>query len=398
VRILIAHNAYQQRGGEDSVVDAEAELLRSHGHEVELYSRSNEEVPGLGVVTLIRDTMWSARTGRDLKDVVRRFRPDIIHAHNTFPLISPSLYWAARRERVPVVQTLHNFRLLCLNALFLRQGSVCEDCMGRAPWPGVVRGCYRGSRGASAALAGSLILHRGLGTYTKQVARYIALNEFCRAKFIEGGLPASRIVVKPNFVDWAQPPAGSAVAAQQPRDGFLFVGRLSLEKGIETLAQAMTGVPELALRVAGEGPESARLQGMANVEQLASLPGTAVMNEMLRAVALVTPSICYENFPRVIVEAYACSLPVIASRIGALAEIVVDGETGVLFEPGNADDLARKLAWAQAHPAEMARIGRQARARYEEHFSREANYAQLMQIYNAVLAEGQSGRPADRAA
>jgi glycosyltransferase involved in cell wall biosynthesis len=305
--------------------------------------------------------------------------------HNTVPLVSPSLYWAAARAGVPVVQTLHNFRLMCLNALFLREGRVCEDCMGHVPWRGVARACYRGSHAASAALAGMLTLHRGLGTYRNKVARYIALNEFCRGKFIEGGLPAECVVVKPNFVDFDMPKPVS-------REGLLFVGRLSVEKGVATLAEAMQLLPEARLRVAGDGPEAGLLGGVAGVTRLGSQPGEAVRQEMSRAMALVVPSIWYENFPRTIVEAFACGLPVIASRIGALADIVCDGETGLLFEPGNPRDLADKMAWAQSHPEQMAAMGRKARAHYEAEFSAEVNYRRLIEIYDeaigAARAEG----------
>lgn len=380
VRVLVAHNAYQHLGGEDTVVEAEIELLRSHGHDVATYFRSNDDVSGMSSVSLARQTLWSSRTQEDLTELIRKFRPDVIHVHNTFPLISPSLYWAAERAGVPVVQTLHNFRLMCLNALFLRAGSVCEDCTGHVPWRGVVRGCYRGSRAASAVLAGMLTLHRGMGTYRNKVARYIALNGFCRDRFIAGGLPADRIVVKPNFVDFAAP-------APMQRDGLLFVGRLSVEKGVATLAEAMRLLPDAQLRVAGDGPVAGMLGDMAGVARLGSLPGEVVRHEMSRAVALVVSSIWYENFPRTIVEAFACGLPVIASRIGALADIVRDGETGLLFEPGNPRDLADKMAWALTHPDEMANMGRKARVQYEAEFSAEVNYQRLMAIYQEAIDE-----------
>lgn len=385
VRVLIAHNAYQHRGGEDSVVEAEMDLLRRHGHAVEIYTRHNDDIGILSRASLARQTFWSSRTVEDVSKLIQAFRPDVIHAHNTFPLISPSLYWAAERAGVPVVQTLHNFRLMCLNALFLREGKVCEDCMGHLPWRGVARACYRGSRAASGVLAGMLTLHRGLGTYRNKVARYIALNEFCRGKFIEGGLPAERVVVKPNFVDFAAPQPA-------PRAGLLFVGRLSVEKGVATLAAAKALLPDAQLRVAGDGPEAALLDGMVGVARLGSLPGEAVRQEMSRAAALVVPSIWYENFPRTLVEAFACGLPVIASRIGALAELVRDGETGLLFEPGNPRDLADKMAWALAHPEQMAEMGRNARAQYETEFSAEVNYRRLMEIYAEVLAEQREKR------
>ncbi len=379
-RVLVVHNAYQHRGGEDSVVAEEITLLESRGHQVETYFRHNDDIAALSSLAVAQQTLWSSRTTQDLAERIRSFRPDIIHIHNTFPLISPSLYWAAGRAGVPVVQTLHNFRLMCLSALFMRDGQVCEDCLGHVPWRGVLRRCYRGSPAASGVLAGMLTLHRGLGTYRNKVARYIALNEFCRGKFIEGGLPADRVVVKPNFVDFAVP-------EPVPRAGLLFVGRLSVEKGVSTLAGATALLSGAQLRVAGEGPEAGVLDGVAGVTRLGSVSGEAVRGEMSRAVALVVPSIWYENFPRTIVEAFACGLPVIASRIGALADIMRDGETGLLFDPGNPHDLADKMAWALANPERMAEMGRKARAQYEAEFSADVNYQRLMEIYGGVLAE-----------
>lgn len=386
VRILYTHNTYQHRGGEDSVVEAEVALLRAHGHEVELYTRSNDEISDISPLKLARQTLWSSHTMDAIAETIRRFRPDVIHSHNTFPLISPALYWAAAQAGVPVVQTLHNFRLMCLNALFLREGKVCEDCMRRLPWRGVARACYRDSRAASAVLGGMLALHRGLGTYRHKVTRYIALNDFCRDKFIEGGLPAERIAVKPNFVDWAIAPVQETPPPIAREAYFLFVGRLSAEKGVATLAGAVAALPNIQLRVAGDGPEAGLLDGISGVKRLGGLPGEAVRREMGAALALVVPSICYENFCMVLVEAYACGLPVIASRIGSLAAIVREGEDGLLFEPGNAQDLADKLAWVLAHPEEMAAMGRRARLRYEAEFTGEVNYRRLMEIYDEAIA------------
>lgn len=377
-RVLFVHNAYQHRGGEDSVVDAEIALLENRGHDVTLYLRDNTDIPAMGAAEIARDTLWSRRTWRELRARLRQDRPDVIHAHNTFPLISPSLYWIAESEGIPVVQTLHNFRILCLNGLFLRKGNVCEDCMNKTPWRGVTRGCYRDSRAASAGLAAMLVLHRGLGTFTHKVARYIALNEFCRRKFIEGGLPSERLVVKPNFVDFDVPVA-------KPRAGLLFVGRLSTEKGVETLARAMAAFPAAPLRVAGDGPQAAVFDGVAGVTRLGRLPAPRVREEMARALALVVPSICFETFGLVVVEAFACGTPVIVSNIGALADIVQEGVTGLLFEPGNAQDLAEKVAWALARPNQMAEMGRRARSHYEAEFSADVNYHRLIEIYTEAI-------------
>lgn len=385
-RILVVHNTYKQRGGEDSVVDSEIALLRKHGNKVETWLCSNDEVDGMSAVGLAGRTLWSTNTHRTLAERMSNFRPHLIHAHNTFPLISPSLYWAAARAKVPVIQTLHNFRLMCLNALFLRNGAVCEDCMNRLPWRGVVRSCYRGSYAASTVLAGMLALHRMLGTYSEKVTRYIALNEFCQSKFIDAGLPAERIVVKPNFVDFEAPETG-------PRSGLLFVGRLSLEKGIATLSKAIAKSPSSHLTVVGNGPEAYRFNGLEHVTSLGSQPNESVRREMTRAQALIVPSIWYENFPRTIVESFACGTPVIASRIGSLACIVQDGKTGLLFEPGNADDLVAKIEWALRNPREMAEMGRRARQRFENEFSADVNYKKLIEIYDAAFRSGPGGDP-----
>ncbi|MEW6098329.1 MAG: glycosyltransferase family 4 protein [Pseudomonadota bacterium] len=378
-RVLIAHNSYQQRGGEDAVVEAEAELLRSRGHAVRLLVAHNDVIVGMPRSRLAARTLWSSQTVRDFRQALVEFRPDILHVHNTFPLISPSIYWAAARARVPVVQTLHNFRLLCPQAMLLREGRICEDCVGRLPWRGVVRRCYRGSAAQSGVLAGMISLHRALGTWGSKVDRYIALNEFCRRKFIEGGLPAQRIVVKPNFVDFPAPEDGA-------REGVLFVGRLAEEKGLSTLCAAARLAPDVAVRVAGTGPQAGLLQGIPSVTSLGALSAAEVREAMCGAQALVMPSLWYENFPRTLVEAFACALPVIASRIGALAELVEDGVTGLLFEPGNAADLAAKMKWAAAHPDALMRMGQEARRRYLREFSPEVNYRRLTEIYAQVLA------------
>jgi glycosyltransferase involved in cell wall biosynthesis len=385
MRILQVHNSYRHLGGEDSVVRAESALLRSHNHEVESYSRNNDDISTMAKIAVAQQTLWSSRTTHDLTNLISKFFPDVIHVHNTVPLISPSLYWAAGQVGVPVVQTLHNFRLMCLNGLFLHEGRVCEDCQGHIPWRGVLKKCYRGSSAASAVLASTISLHRALGTYDNKVMRYIAFNDFCRDKFIEGGLPAERIVIKPNFVD---SPAPQDLA----RNGFLFVGRLSLEKGLDVLVGAVSLLPAVQLRVAGVGPKAAKLDGIAGVTTLGSLVGSAVRDEMNNATALVVPSICYETFGLVVIEAFATGLPVIASRIGALESLVRDNETGLLFEPGNVQDLARKLAWAQAHPDAMAEMGRKARLQYEAEFTAERNYGQLMEIYETSIREQQSAK------
>lgn len=375
MKILVAHNAYQHRGGEDSVAEAEVAMLRSRGHAVETYWRSNDDITGMSKVRAVVQTIWSNQTARELESLILAFKPDVIHVHNTMPLISPSLYWVAHKHQVPVVQTLHNFRLICPQALLLRDGRVCEDCVGKVPWRGVVHGCYRGSVAQTGVLALMLSSHRLLGTWQNKVTRYIALNEFARDKYIEGGLPADRIMVKPNFVD---------VARHTPveRSGFLFVGRLSEEKGIAVLMEAARQLPMgQRLRVVGSGPLMPLVKNHPNVDYLGPLDAAAVYAEMRSAQALIVPSICYENYPRTIVEAFACGLPVLASNLGAIPGIVKAGSTGALFEPSNVESLVACLLWASAHEQALAEMGLQARAHYEAELTPEVNYQQLMAVY-----------------
>jgi glycosyltransferase involved in cell wall biosynthesis len=385
-RVLIVHNAYQHRGGEDSVVDDEVKLLKKSGHTIEIYGRNNDEIANTGKFALAQQTLWSRQSSQQLATAIREFQPEVIHVHNTFPLISPSIYWTATRMGVPVIQTLHNFRLLCPQAVFLREGMVCQDCLGKVPWRGAARACYRASMLESTVLASMITFHRAIGTWKNKVTRYIALNEFCRNKFIEGGLPGGRIVIKPNFVEMVAP-------QERIRTGFLFVGRLSNEKGVDVLVGAAATAQTASIRVAGSGPESLRLAAVPNLLALGGVSAEVVRDEMSRATALVLPSICFESFPRSLVEAFASRLPVIASRLGPITELVKDGVTGLLFEPGNAIDLADKMRWAQQHSDEMAAMGRNARKQYEVEFTADRNYRQLMSIYADAIAEVKTKAP-----
>jgi glycosyltransferase involved in cell wall biosynthesis len=378
LRILVVHNRYRQRGGEDAVAEAEVALLREHGHAVELYARDNRELDGIGRLDASAQALWSRRTMAEIAGLCASFGADVVHAHNTFALVSPSLYWATFRARVPVVQTLHNYRLMCVQGMFLREDRVCEDCLGHVPWRGVLRRCYHGSAAQSAALAGVVTLHRMLGTFRDRVTRYIALNEFCRRKFIAGGLPPARIAVKPNFVDVAAPP-------EAPRRGGLFVGRLSAEKGIATLLGALGRARGTQVEVLGSGPEAERVRAHPQVIARGWLAPAQVLERMRAAAFLVLPSVWFECFPRTLVEAFACGLPVIASRVGALEELVEHGRTGLLFRAGSQKSLARALDYAQAHPDLMREMGANAREAYQRHFSPQRNYEKLMRIYGDAL-------------
>lgn len=381
MRVLVIHNYYQQSGGEDAVVAEEIALLERNDIAVELYAKHNDSIETMSRAQVALDTLWSIKSADEVSAVIKRFKPDVIHTHNTFPLISPSLYYAAARLNVPVVQTLHNFRLFCAQAMFMRESKVCEDCLGKLPWRGVLHGCYRGSRIQSAAVVSMQGLHRMLGTYQNKVTRYIALNQFCSDKFIEAGLPMARMAIKPNFIDLPLLENKDT----QLRQGGLFVGRLSKEKGLATLAEAASIYTQANIDVVGVGPEEQMLSNNPNVHLIGWQVPAEIYAHMRSAAYLVMPSIWYENFPRTLVEAFACGLPVIASRLGAMAELINDGVTGLLFEPGNAKDLADKLQWADSHPEEMLNMGRQARREYEAKYTSAINFKQLMDIYKDAM-------------
>ncbi len=386
MKILIAHNFYQQSGGEDSCVAAESAMLEAHGHEVLRYSLHNDSIDSLRSWQVASRTIWSRPAAREVRELVRRHRPQIVHFHNTFPLISPAAYYAARSEGAGVVQTLHNFRLLCPNAIFLRAGRACEDCLGRSfAWPGILHKCYRGSRTATAAVATMTAVHRMFGTWRTAVDVYIALTEFGRGKFVAGGLPAERIVVKPNFV-YTDPGPGIGGGGYA-----MFVGRLSEEKGIGTLLSAGKGVKSgLSLKIVGDGPLSPLVQEAAaidsRIEWLGRKSPDQVHSLLKGAAFLLVPSLCYETFGLVVVEAFAAGTPVIASNLGSLAEVVDHGRTGLSFQAGNAMELTATIDRFLADPADLCRMRQAARQEFEAKYTAEANYRILMATYEQAVA------------
>jgi glycosyltransferase involved in cell wall biosynthesis len=375
------HNFYQQPGGEDEVFRAESRLLAAHGHEVVAYTASNKTIGPVPRASLARATLWNGGSYRELRTLCRQRRPQVAHFHNTFPLISPSAYYAARAEGVAVVQTLHNFRLVCPNGLFFRQGRICEDCLGkRVPWPGVLHACYRGSRVTTGLTTSMLALHHALDTWRRMVDIYIALSQFARNKFIAAGIPSNQILVKPNFLS-SDPGVG-----QHGGRFALFVGRLAPEKGLATLLQAWETIgARYALRVVGAGPEEDLLtQPRPGVEWLGWQPRERILELMKDAAFLVLPSEWYEHFPMTLVEAYATGLPVLGSALGSLGELIQDGITGRHFRPGDPSDLTAVLEWAISHPLPLSEQGRAARREYVLKYTADRNYATLMEIYQAA--------------
>jgi glycosyltransferase involved in cell wall biosynthesis len=375
LRVLVIHTQYTSgvSSGENRVVADEVELLRSHGHEVELWEPSADDLVGARRALLGAQTVWSRSAVGHLEEVVRRLRPDVVHAHNLFPRLSPAVL---RSRSAPVVVTLHNYRLLCLPATFLRNGRTCEDCFGKAPWRGAVHGCYRGSRVASAALATSISLHRAVGTFRRPSA-YLAVSEYVRQRHVEAGFDPERVWVKPNFV-WATEQRSG------PGRGFLYLGRLSPEKGLDRLLGVWGRVPA-HLTVVGDGPERAALEAAApaNVTFLGSVPHEQVPGLLREARALVLPTVCYEGAPRTVVEAYAAAVPVVASRIGAVPSVVEEGQTGLLANVGDAGEWLSALE-RLLDDGEATRLGAGAYAAWSDRYSPARAIIDLERAYGRV--------------
>jgi glycosyltransferase involved in cell wall biosynthesis len=389
MKIIIAHNVYRQQGGEDVVFEQERQLLERAGHEVRVYRRSNHEIdsyPGVKRLVLLKKAIWSEDTYKEFGDMLRRDKPDVVHIHNTWLMISPSIYQACKEAGVPVVQTFHNYRLMCPAGTFFRDGKTCEECLDHGQWRSVLHGCYRNSRLATAGMAVTLATHRKRGTWDG-IDYYIALSEFSRNQFLRGGFPPEKLFVKPNFV---HPDPGMCT---EKGDYALFIGRLSPEKRVSTVLSAWTQLrSRIPLHIVGGGPEAAQLQeqavrqGLTDVHFEGHVPRDKGLAFLRRARFLVFSSEWYENFPVTIAEAFACGVPVICSRMGAMQEIIEDNRTGLHFTPGHAEDLAAKVEWAWNHPDRMQEMGREARQEYENKYTAEKNYPMLMEIYRRAVA------------
>jgi len=382
----MVHNRYQQRGGEDAVVDAEVGLLTAHGVDVQRLDVDNDAIQGLHSKIQASANLFipSSTINDRLRAALVQFQPDIVHVHNWFPTLSPSIFRTCRRAGIPVVNTLHNYRLLCVGATLFRDGQVCEDCVGNLlRIPGVVHKCYRDSRIGSAIATAGMLTQWAAGTWRHAVDRFVALSEFARAKFIEGGLPEEKIVVKPNFVD---PDPGT-----RSGDGgyFLYAGRLTEEKGLRTLLQCWKNAPSLPpLRIVGTGPLQDEVKDsvatIPNAEWLGSKSSEEVIELMGRAKATVCPSLWHEGMPRVAVESLAVGTPVVASNIGCYPEMISDGESGALFPTGDATGLANRIRALESVNA-FAEMRPNARRRFEAAYTGGRNFALVSHIYREAM-------------
>lgn len=393
MNVLMVHNRYRIRGGEDESTDAERDLLRRHGHRVDLFEAHNDDIVDDRPLGVAAGTIWSRRAAAALAHKLRAGSYDLVHVQNFFPLLSPAVHYVAKRHGLPVVQSLRNYRLLCVNGMFFRDGRPCEKCADKSvPWPGVQHGCYRESRTASAAVAAMVATHNLLRTWHRKVDLFLALSEFTRAKFVASGIPPERIAVKPNFLpDGHEPGTGEGGFA-------LYVGRLSPEKGIATMLEAWRQLPgDLGLRIVGEGPLEPLIRRHAADDPRITLLGVRPHDEVLAmmrdAAVLLFPSEWYETFGRVAIEAYAVGTPVIASDLGAVAEIVEPEVTGLRFTAGDAGDLACKVQDLLRDPQRLARLRQSARAAFEARYSTERNIELMTTLYLRAIANHQGVAP-----
>lgn len=383
MKILMIHNYYKEIGGEDNVVSLEKSLLTLNDNTVNLFKVNNRQINNsFTQIKTALNISYSQKHKILISNEIRKFKPDIVHAHNLFPLLTPSIYDACIESNIPVVQTLHNYRIICSNALLMRNGHICELCVSGSHYNSVLYQCYRNSILGSLAVARMLSYHRNNKTWQNKVDCFIALTNFAKNKFIEGGLPEKKILVKPNFFTRNE----ISLVKESKREKVLFLGRLSHEKGVKTLIQAWKTL-DIPLKIAGDGPliEMVKATTHPSIMTLGKISPSQVTMEMAKARFLIMPSECYEGFPMVLVEAFAHGLPVVASNLGGMSEIVENNVTGLHFEPGNPIDLAEKVLWMYNHPDECKRMGENARNIYEQKYTPEKNYAILMDIYQRTI-------------
>lgn len=404
MKILMIHNFYQSSSpsGEDIVFKSEIELLKKNGVDVIVYERHNDEIKNhgrLNKLILPLKLVWSWETYFEIKNIIKKEKPDIAHFHNIWYLISPSAYYACKEMGIPVIQTLHNFRMFCCNGLLLRDNKVCEECIDGKNNKlifiknAIKYGCYRNSKVYSLPIAITQYFHSVKKTWIESVDMYIVLTEFSKKKFVEFGIPGEKIYIKPNFLPNAPEPNFSF------GDYAIFVGRLSKEKGVDLLIKTFEKLSpdlrnNLVLKIVGDGPLRTYLENLVKNENIKGIEFLGKQNrekviELIKnASFLILPSVWYEMFPLVTLEAFACGKPVIASKIGALPDIVEDGKTGLLFTPGNEDDLVKKIKFLWNNKEMCVEMGKNARKVFDEKYSERRNFKLLVELYSNLLKKG----------
>jgi glycosyltransferase involved in cell wall biosynthesis len=386
VKILIIHNRYRQPGGEDVVVQSQAELLRSHGHEVRLYEKDNREIDRYGLFRkgmLFLNTADNSTVAAEVAELVGDFKPAVAHIHNTLPLISPSIYRPLKQAGVKVIQYLHNYRLVCPAGTLWRDGQHCQLCVDESLKHAVTYKCWSHSTMATLAVTRMLDRHRRAGTWQREVDLFVALNSYMRDLLVKKGVvPPNNIVVQGNFSVDMEPPKDVT-----PSDEFVFAGRLTEEKGVRLLIDVAEKTT-LPLTIIGDGPLHADVvkasQQHPHLKAPGHLPREEVLKRMAAAHAVVFPSHWQEPFGLSIIEAMALGKPVIASRVAGPQEIVQGGVTGLLFDAGNVEQLAACMRRLQENGELAVQLGTAGRARYEQEYSPAAGYRHMLDNYRRL--------------
>jgi len=385
MKILLAHNYYQLRGGEDSVLANEKKLLEENGNEVITYFKHNEEINTYSKIKkldLLRSTSFSQTSYSDLIQFLKIEKPDICHVHNFLPLISPAIYSACNDLKIPVVQTLHNYRLICANGLLFRNGNVCEDCISSSIYGSVLKKCYRNSSIQTYAIARMIDKNRQNGTWNTKVDAYFCLTEFAKKKFIAGGLPEDKLIIKPNFVE--QPIVEREDKIETPY--LVFVGRLEATKGVHLLIEIADQLP-IPIKVIGEGELRTALERKNNIELLGKLSNKETQYYMRNATALIFPSIWYEGMPMTILEAFANQTLVISSDLGAMQSIIHNHKNGLLFTPNSATNLIKQIKFALSQATLSSEMVSNAHQDFLIKYSKRSNYEQLITTYSKIIQE-----------
>jgi glycosyltransferase involved in cell wall biosynthesis len=389
MRILFLHNRYIYRGGEDESRGQEIAMLRARGEEVLDYALDNAEIKSKNLVTIGLRSVWNADEAARVKDLIRSTKPDLMKVDNFFPLLSPSIFHAAKEMGVPTVLSVRNYRLVCPSANLFRDGHICTTCVGsKVALAAIQHRCYRQSYLQSAAVVASNAYAHLRGVWTDSVDRYIAVSSFVKQQLVAGGFPESKIVIKPNFISDSGVGDGSG--------GYgLFVGRLTEEKGVRSLLNAWPHIPQsVPLKIIGDGPLEPVVRQAAEADPRIEYVGrkslTEVCDYLEKAAFLIFPSEWYEPFGRTIVEAYSKGTPVIAALTKPMNAMVEEGITGLLYKPGDSKDLASTVSILMTDSERLIQMRAHARARYLAAYTEDQNYLQLMEIFNQCINPEQS--------
>ncbi|WP_158513354.1 glycosyltransferase family 4 protein [Exiguobacterium sp. ZWU0009] len=403
MKILMVHNEYKSKGGEDTVLTSEINMLKKMGNEVILYIESNSNINQNNKIQMVKtgiNTIWSVSSFKKFRKILAELKPDIIHVHNTFPIISPSIYKAAKVQKIPLVQTLHNYRLVCSNGLLLKNGLPCEKCVGKKiPFESLKNRCYKDSLTGTFAINAMQVINKSTGNYNKNVDAYICLTEFAKNIMVRDGFPKEKLFVKPNFLneDNSKLIENNLKLSPEKNNNFVFVGRVSKEKGINDILEAFEEIDQssFSLTIIGDGPEKSILEekygNNQNIIWKGWIENEKVKEEIAKNNFLVMGSKWYEGFPMVLLEAMSLGKPVIVPNHAGFPEIVTS-ETGMLFKPNDIKSLKNTLQIAiNQSEFDFQNMSIKSKEIFKLKYTSKQNYSELLEIYQSAI-NGKDGR------